>query len=290
MILTITPNPTVDRVYFIDNLEYGKVYRADKFKCSAGGKGINVAKVSKILESRVSAMGFVGGNTGDYIKNEISRLGICCEFTDVSGDTRTNVNISDSRGQSAEILEPGPSITDGEQINFFDSFTKACNNFNVICASGSLPRGLNSSFYSDIIKISSENNKRVIVDTSGETLKDILSFKPYMVKPNIDELSYLLGGEITTNQDIKDGLLFLYEKGVKVPFITLGAEGGAAYIDNKFYKFIAPEVKVINAVGSGDSTIAGIAVGIDRGMNIINSLSLEWLPGQQILNLKRPAL
>ncbi len=279
MILTITANPTVDRVYFVDNFQMGEVHRPERMVCSAGGKGLNVARVAHIMGEHTAAMGFVGGFNGEYIKSELHKLGIETDFTRVDGETRVCVNISDKNGLSGEILEKGPEVTLAQIEEFLKDFENHVDNYDIICASGSLPQGVDSSFYCEIIRISKAHGKRVIVDASGTVLEDVIEAKPFMIKPNRYELSLLMKKEVEAIEDVKNALIFLYEKGIELPLITLGKDGAMAYIDGEFCKFNSPNVKVKNTVGSGDSTVAGIATGLRRGMSITDSVKLGMAAG-----------
>ena len=279
MILTITANPTVDRVYFVDEFQMGEVHRPQRMVCSAGGKGLNVARVSHIMGDCAAAMGFVGGFNGEYIKAELQKLGIETDFTQVSGETRVCVNISDKNGLSGEILEKGPDVGAEEKESFLSEFESRVPECDIICASGSLPKGLDSDFYCDLIRIAKNNGKKIIVDASGKVLEDVIRAKPFMIKPNRYELSLLMKSEIDSPEDVKRALVFLRDNGIELPLITLGKDGAMAYTDNTFYKFNSPEVKVKNTVGSGDSTVAGIATGLRRGMSIIDSIKLGMAAG-----------
>ena len=189
MILTVTANPTIDRVYIIEDFEIGKVHRAGKVSRSAGGKGINVARVCHILGRETAAMGFVGGYTGEFIKSEVEKQGIKNLFTEISGETRTCVNVSDKSGKSGEILEAGPEVAEAEKEKFIAEFTENIKDYDIICVSGSMPRGLDTDFYKELVRIAKEQGKKIIVDTSGKALEEIINEKPYMVKPNNDDLS-----------------------------------------------------------------------------------------------------
>lgn len=279
MILTITANPAIDRVYFVENFEIGKVYRAKRFSRSAGGKGINVARVAHLLGRGTAAMGFAGGYSGDFIKSEIEKQGIKNLFTPISEESRTCINISNEYGVSGEILEAGPTILVEEKNRFLREYSDCVDDYEIICVSGSLPLGLTSDFYIELINIARNKGKKIIVDTSGNTLNDILSSKPYMVKPNQDEISVLMNKEITTDDHIKEALFYLMEKGVEIPFLSLGKEGSAAMIEGRCYRFLSPSVKVINAVGSGDSSVAGIATGLDMGYTIEKAIKLGMATG-----------
>ena len=279
MILTVTANPTIDRVYFVEDFELGKVHRVERVARSAGGKGINVARVAGIIGSQTAAMGFVGGYTGEFIKSEVEKQGIKNLFTDIEGETRTCVNVSDSNGKSGEILEAGPEITADEKVKFIKEFNENIDKYQVICLSGSLPKGLTPEFYAELVSIAKAKNKKIIVDTSGKALEEILKSKPYMVKPNDDELSELMKRKIVSDEDIKEALLFLYEKGVEVPFLSLGKNGSAAMAGGKCCRFITPNVSVVNTVGSGDSAVAGVAAGIDMGYSTEDAIRLGMAAG-----------
>ena len=279
MILTVTANPAIDRVYFIEDFQIGKVHRANRIKCSAGGKGLNVARVAHIIGCETAAMGFVGGYTGEFIKSEVEKQGIKNLFTEIKEETRTCVNISAPNGASGEILEAGPEVSAEERTRFIADYTSYINDYDIVCVSGSLPRGLTSDFYAELSQIAKEKGKKIIIDTNGKTLEEILCAKPYMVKPNEDELSVLMNREIETEDDIKDALFFLKEKGVEIPLLSLGKDGAAAMIDGCCYKFLTQPVKVVNAVGSGDSTVAGIAAGLDMGYSLEDAIKLGMATG-----------
>ena len=245
MIITVTANPAVDRVYRIDKFSMGEVHRPDKITVSAGGKGINVARVAKTLDAQVLALGFIGGHTGEYIEKCVKELGIECDFTKIKGITRTNVNITDRNGKSGEILETGPEILCREKEAFFNSFKKAIEKECIVVVSGSLPKGLDSSFYCEMIQLCHKKSRKIIVDTSGSTLVDIMKQKPFMVKPNKDELCFIFGKNIQSDDDIKSCLLEMKDMGVDVPFATMGKDGAMALIDSRFIKYSIPNTFIV---------------------------------------------
>ena len=279
MILTVTANPTIDKVYFVDELKLGGVHRPINTTATAGGKGINIARVATLLGEEAVALGFIGGSAGDFIREQIIKLNITEAFTNVSGESLTNFNISDSRGFSTELLESGPTVTKKEINALFEQFEAYADKCDIICAAGSLPKGADSSFYKELIRMAKAKGKRIIVDTSGATLLDIIDGAPFMIKPNRDELRDILGFEAKDDADIKKALLILYNKGIALPVITLGEDGAYAYIEDKFYRFLSPAVSVKNAVGSGDSFVAGVAVGISRGFTIPKAIALGMAAG-----------
>lgn len=279
MILTVSANPAIDRVYFVERFQMGAVYRPLKMTCTAGGKGLNVARVARILGAEVTAMGFAGGYNGEFIKAEVEKLGIADRFTPIAGETRICINIADSSGRSGEILEPGPAIEAAEAAQFLEEFQKTLSRCDVICASGSLPKGLDSGFYCELVRLARASGRKMIVDTSGSALEDVIKAKPYMVKPNRDELAKLLGSEIVSLSDVPDALRALHAQGITIPLVTLGSGGAMAYIDGQFYHYTTPDIPVKNTVGSGDSTIAGIAVGLQRGLTVRDAVRLGMAAG-----------
>ena len=166
-------------------------------------------------------------------------------------------------------LRPDSQLFGGEKLSDYD----------IICISGSLPQGIDESFYAEVIRLCKEEGKKVIADASEKVLGKIIDEKPFMIKPNRYELSVLMGKEISSRDDIKEALLFMKNKGIELPLITLGKDGAMAYIGERFYKFNSPCVEVKNAVGSGDSSVAGIAVGLSRGMNALDAIRLGMASG-----------
>ena len=142
-----------------------------------------------------------------------------------------------------------------------------------------MPQGIDESFYAEVIRLCKEEGKKVIADASEKVLGKIIDEKSFMIKPNRYELSVLMGKEISSRDDIKEALLFMKNKGIELPLITLGKDGAMAYIGERFYKFNSPCVEVKNAVGSGDSSVAGIAVGLSRGMNALDAIRLGMASG-----------
>lgn len=273
MILTVTANPAVDVAYFVDDFKMGEVHRPSRTVMTAGGKGLNVSRVASILGERVTAMGFIGGANGDFIRSEAEALGIRCAFTKVQEETRRNIDIIDAEGNVGEILEVGPEVTAEEERAFLDAFIREVEFHHIICISGSLPRGLGAEFYCNLVSIAREKGKMVIVDTSGGALERVLGMRPFMIKPNSDEMACLFG------TDPKTALLRMRERGVEIPFVTLGGDGAMLLEGDRFYKYCIPRLQTKNTVGSGDSTVGGIATGLSRGMPIRDAVRLGMAAG-----------
>lgn len=275
MIATITANPSVDRRYNIKKLEENTVQRTSVYQATAGGKGINVARVINSLDKKVAAMGFLGGNSGDFIYNELKDLNIENNFTKIRENTRTCINIIDENHKSIEILESGPEINKKEKLRFLDNYKNNITNYEIITISGSLPTGIEKEFYKKIIKIAKQYNKMVILDSSGRALKCGIKAKPDIIKPNKNEVEDLVGFSLETEKDYLKAGKNLQSMGAKNIALTLGKEGMYYLTEKEAYKVGIPEVKAVNVTGSGDSVVAGLAIALQQDMDIKRMLKFS---------------
>ncbi|HEL2219868.1 tagatose-6-phosphate kinase [Streptococcus suis] len=264
MILTITLNPSVDIAYQLDTFRLDTVNRVEKVQKTAGGKGLNVTRVLKQIGEDVVATGFIGGEIGSYVKKQLTRNDIKNSFVEIGSETRNCIAVLHD-GKQTEILEQGPTIQEHEALNFIEHLEIILNNVDVVVISGSLPKGLASNYYVKIIELCKKCGVAVVLDGSGEALKNVLESqqKPTVIKPNTEELSQLIGKEVTDDiQELKSVLSGQLFQGIDWIVVSLGAQGAFAKHNDKFYRVRIPKIKVVNPVGSGDSTVAGIAAGL----------------------------
>lgn len=271
MILTVTMNPAIDTLYEVPNFALGKVQRPNKTLMTAGGKGLNVARVAKLLGEDVGATGLLGGSRGEFIRANIEEQGIMNLFTPISGESRICINVIDSiQGESTEILERGPAISEDEYRKFVDDFKRLAKEASVITISGSLPQGVPDECYRTLV----ECGEKVFLDSGGAAFQLGLQAKPYMVKPNEDEIASLYPDLSLSSHGVSDdhvtAIQRLSESGVTLPVITLGAQGSLIGVGSAVYVVKAPIISAVNTVGSGDSYIAGCAVGAHRGYDPID--------------------
>lgn len=276
MILTITLNPAIDVRYEIDNFEVNGIFRGKASK-TAGGKGLNVSRVLRFLEEEVEASGFLGGNSGDWLSEKIESIGIKNSFIKTDVETRSCIAIL-GKGTQTEILEPGEKISSNFIDKFLEFFKKNFQRFEVICISGSVPQGIQQDIYKVLCEIASD--KKVILDTSGKFLLKGIEGNPYLIKPNKEELEGMLERELTSFSDLLEGAKEIKKRGCKNLLVSLGKDG-AIFIDEKndVYKVNIPKVSIKNPVGSGDSTIAGFAYGLNQKKSIEETLKLAMACG-----------
>ena len=264
MILTITLNPSVDIAYQLDTFHLDTVNRVEKVQKTAGGKGLNVTRVLKQIGEDVVAAGFIGGEIGSYVKKQLTRNDIKNSFVEIGSETRNCIAVLHD-GKQTEILEQGPTIQEHEALNFIEHLEIILNNVDVVVISGSLPKGLANNYYVKIIELCKKCGVAVVLDCSGKALKNVLESqqKPTVIKPNTEELSQLIGKEVTDDiQELKSVLSGQLFQGIDWIVVSLGAKGAFAKHKDKFYRVKIPKIKVVNPVGSGDSTVAGIAAGL----------------------------
>lgn len=268
MILTVTLNAAIDKLYLVDQLTDYTVMRVRECHNTAGGKGLNVSKVASLLGETVIASGFVGGHAGDAIESMLEQQGVAARFTRTASETRSCVNVRDlSTGKHTEFLEPGAPVTGQEAEAFLEGFRRLLPQAEVVCISGSVPKGISPGFYATLIREAKAQGKRVVLDTSGELLIQGVKAFPDLVKPNTDEIAQLLGRQVTSEEELLAAAKELKQSGIPTVVISLGKEGALVACDEGVYRGYPPEVEAVNTVGCGDSMVAGFAVGMSRGLS-----------------------
>lgn len=263
MIYTITFNPALDYISQVENFEIGKINRTQTEKILPGGKGLNVSIVLKNLGIESTALGFVAGFTGEELKTDIEQRGIKTDFVKVEkGLTRINVKIS-SKEETA-LNGNGPEVTEENIEQLLKKIDNIKNDDTVILA-GNIPKCINNNIYEIICKKLEQNKVRFIVDATKELLMNVLKYKPFLIKPNREELEETFKEKIETKEEIVEHAKRLQEIGAQNVLISLGGEGAILVTtENKEYFLNAPKGKVLNTVGAGDSMVAGFVAGYEK--------------------------
>lgn len=280
MLLTITMNPSIDISYPLAKFNLDTVNRVTETRKTAGGKGLNVTRVLKQLSAEVTASGLVGGFLGKQIQSQLEDENINHAFSQIKGETRNCIAIL-HEGKQTEILESGPTISYEEAQNFLNNFTELVKKSSMISFSGSLPAGLPTDFYRQMLEICQQYQKKVVLDCSGGALEAVLngSAKPFVIKPNLEELSGLLNRSVEL-ADLKEVLQNEQFSGIEWVVVSLGSQGAFAKHNEQFYRVNIPKIEVVNPVGSGDATVAGLLYALDQGktdqevLKIANTLGM----------------
>ncbi|QWH31968.1 tagatose-6-phosphate kinase (plasmid) [Bacillus mycoides] len=281
MILAVTMNPSVDISYPIQDFKLDDVNRVENIRKTAGGKGLNVARVIKQMGEDVLTTGVIGGTIGDYIIQELTKNDIRNHFYKINQESRNCIAILHDSKQT-EILESGPSLSAEEGTAFLEKYRELLSEVSLVTISGSLPKGLESEFYRQMVEIGREKGIPVIVDTSGEPLRQVLNHnvKPFAIKPNISELFELFGMEVEeSTSSLKQLLNNKLFHGIEWIVVSMGAAGAFLKHGGDYYRVTIPAIEVINAVGSGDATVAGLAVALKRKQAVSDILKTAMTTG-----------
>ena len=260
MIYTVTLNPSIDYIVRLDSFVSGITNRTTSEEYYYGGKGINVSCVLAELDLDSTAYGFVAGFTGDAIEKGIRNDRIITDFIKLKhGISRINIKIK--AGDETEINCQGPHISEQELERLLQKIDRISNGDTLVIA-GSIPNTMPDNIYEIMLERIKLKNVRIVVDATKKLLVNSLKYKPFLIKPNRQELSEIFGAEVKTEEDIEHYAKELQKMGARNVLISLGGEG-AMLIDENGGKHKAGVLKekVINTVGSGDSMVAGFVAG-----------------------------
>lgn len=282
MILTITMNPSVDISYPLNTLHINDINRVANVRKTAGGKGLNVTRGVKFSGIEVLASGIVGGTTGEYIQKQLDSDNIHYHFYVTKHESRNCIAIL-HEGNQTEILESGPTLGQKEVDAFLAHYQTLMDKAKVMTISGSLPQGFPVDFYATLIQIANKKGIPVLLDSSGKMLLATLvsEHKPYLIKPNKDELQQIIQMDIDVNdmasliKAVDHPLL----NAIPYIIISLGKNGAFARCHQQYYQVSIPKINVVNPVGSGDVTLAGLAVSIHENESIETMLKRAMTMG-----------
>lgn len=260
MIYTVTLNPSIDHIVETNEIQVGNTNRAVSESFLPGGKGINVSFVLKQLEISSTALGFVGGFTGDFIASKLKDANIETDFISLSNDfTRINTKLKEHTKclTETEINTPGPVISENEWKLFLGKLD-ALTSQDYLVLSGSIPRGVPENAYDVICEAVNKRGAKLIVDTSGESLCHALKHRPFLVKPNKAELEEVLQVQILDKKMAGLSAKKLIEMGAENVIVSMGNEGAVLVTKSGAYDEIdAFKGELVNSVGAGDSLVAG---------------------------------
>lgn len=276
MITTVTLNAAIDKTYFIPSFKAEHVNRVQQMYSEPGGKGINVAKVLHALGVDVTATGYVGGYTGQFIAASLKNRGVKQQFVSVEGESRLCLNVIDETGGTqTEILETGPVISKKKWEELTEEITSLAGKSEFVVFSGSLPRGLSDDAYALLTRIVHQHQAKPVVDTSGSALIKALAEKPFMIKPNRDELAAVMKKDRMTESDILHTMESWSKQGISLVVVSLGRDGALVAYEGEYYKVVPPAIEAVNPVGCGDAMVAGMVAGLSANLAIEETLALS---------------
>lgn len=278
MIYTLTINPSLDYIMEMDEICVGKMNRSKIEYILPGGKGINVSQVLSVLGVENVTILPAAGFTGEKLLEMLANRGIETQVIRLKeGDTRINVKVLGT--EETELNASGPKLGEREKRELF-SKVEELKEGDFLVLSGSVPKNLGDSFYAEIMEILSEKQVKVVVDTSGENLKNALQWKPFLIKPNVEELENLFGEKVDSREKVLSLAVKLRIMGAENVLVSLGKEGALLLTkEDKCYEMDAPKGEVINSVGAGDSMVAGFLAGFIKTKDMEKSLKFGIAAG-----------
>ncbi|WP_314919172.1 1-phosphofructokinase [Pseudomonas helleri] len=265
-ILTITLNPALDLTVRVPHLEPGEVNRSQTLLSHAAGKGLNVAQVLADLGHSLTVSGFLGEDNQQAFNALFARRGFADAFIRVPGETRSNIKLAEDDGRVTDINGPGPHVNDLAQHALLDKLDHIAASHDAVVVAGSLPRGVSAQWLRELVLRLKALGCKVILDTSGEALKEGLRAGPWLVKPNAEELSEALGHPVSSVASQVAAATELQTLGISHVVISHGADGVNWFSrGTQPLQALPPKVRVASTVGAGDSLLAGMVHGLISG-------------------------
>jgi 1-phosphofructokinase family hexose kinase len=295
MLVCVSANPAIDRRLRLESVALGEVNRAISARPFPGGKAAHVAMVAHALGAEVTWVGFLGGASGEECESGLSALGIPLTVVRTRAETRANLEIIADDGTVTEILEPGGGVTDGEVERLLsacrDIFAE-CGEGSQVALSGSLPPGAPADFYAELIRLAHVYSCRVLLDTSGEALRQGITASPDLVKPNRAETAWFAGRTICNADSAIEVAQQIIGAGARSVAISLGADGmiWQRAADSPPLISHPPRVTARSTVGCGDAALAGFAVAHVRGLPDQDALCLAVACGTANCLAESPGL
>ncbi len=280
MIYTVTLNPALDKTIYVDGFAVDEVNRVRSLREDPGGKGINVTKVVDALGGSSRALALLGGSVGRRIQDMLAAASIDYWAFEVPGETRTNTKVVDEElHTNTDINEPGPTVTAADLSAMLDALVDIVGEGDIVVLSGSLPAGAPADTYRTWVGACRDAGARVFLDASGGAFELGLEAKPYLVKPNEVELGAMLGRDLDTDEKVVEAARELVAGGIERVVVSRGGDG-AVFVDADGATVVcSPKVKVASTVGCGDSVVAALALGCDRGMDTRDVMVLAMATG-----------
>lgn len=272
MIITVTVNPAIDKVLIVDQFRLNETNRIrHQFTC-VGGKGTHVSFNLSLLGINSIVTGVIHGKVGQEILTFLSLDQIDLQLIILKeGNSRTNYVLIDGANNCTLLSEKGPMLDDAELDLLTDRYSTLVGEGDTVVISGDASNQ-KRNIQDKLINIAQRRNAKICLDTSGESLIKGVQRVPFLIKPNLDELKFLCGRELHSQEDILTAMDELTDLGIQIIVVSCGSKGSIVYAEGHYYKVIAPKVSVKNTVGCGDALLAGILAGFEQSLSIVANL------------------
>lgn len=281
MILTVTPNPCVDKTVFIERLEPGTFMRSKKCTCIPGGKGVNVSRAVKIMGRATKAMVVVGGHPGRHVVDMIENQdGIECVPAWVESQTRTITTVLEEPiHRQTAFFEPGSRVTETEARTIVETFRSEAQNASAVVFSGTVSDPAIKWLYRELVPIAKTAGAITVLDSHGDEFDLGLESGPYVAKPNVAELEEWVGHRLEGGSARWQAIDAVHERGVELVVVSLGKDGALVSRAGERFQVVPPAINEVNPVGSGDALVAGWVIGLLEGMDLVETARLGCAMG-----------
>ncbi len=265
-IVTVTLNPAIDQTLTIPNFTAGMVNRVQAARLDAGGKGVNVASFLADFGQPASATGFLGADNDGLFCRLFAQKGIADRCVRIAGQTRIGIKIADpAQRTTTDINFPGQAPTPADIERLFAILRELAATHEWFVLSGSIPAGVPAGIYADMVVTLA--GKKVVLDTSGDGLRQGVTAGPWLIKPNVDELRQLTGGCLETHAEIIEAArALIHQHAISSVVVSMGREGALFIEGDAALVAVPPAVEVRSTVGAGDALVAGIVTGKRQGL------------------------
>lgn len=291
LVTAVALNPAIDRTLTVPGFAAGATNRVTAARLDPGGKGINVARVLRALDTPAQVVGFLGEANGRLITTHLDSLAAGHRFVPVEGETRVNLKLVDPQtGALTEVNDLGFQV-DGAQLERLSCTIRVLlPDSGLLVLAGSLPTGVPVSYYQELTAMARQAGVPVILDADGDPLRAALPARPTLIKPNQGEAERLLGRSLSTRTDVVQAARALRELGPEMVVISCGAEGAVIAAAAGAWWATPPAIEPGSTVGAGDSMVAALAVALVNGLSHPEALRLATaagagtasLPGTQV--------
>lgn len=291
MIVTLTPNPSVDRTVSITDLQRGEVHRASASRIDPGGKGVNISRALTAHKDPTLAVLPAGGPQGHLLAELLAQAGIEVAIVAIDGSTRENLALVEPGGTTTKINEPGPLLSGSEADALLAAAVATLGDHpSWLVGSGSLPPGVEPDLYATLVRRCRDAGVPVAIDASGPALRHAVKAGPDLIKPNLEELEELVEASLNTLGDVLAASVALVTGGVATVVVSLGGDGALLVTESVTAHAVAPVSSPLSTVGAGDALLAGYLHATSSGSSAVDALStgVAWgaaavsLPGSRM--------
>lgn len=267
MILTVTLNPLLEKRLYFNSIKYNQTNRSSKEEFRSGGKGINVSRQLNALKMQNQAITFLGGQSGKILRSIYHEEQLNYLAVSTKAATREAVlTIDEKENNLTTFFPPNPIILESEAAEFAAKLEKMIANCSIVVFSGSSPCKETDFIFPYGIDLANKYDKISILDTYGNHLQNCIDKAPTVLHNNIDEINCSLNKNINSTEDKIEFLNYLYNKGIKLAYLTDGEKEFYCSKFNFHYKINPQNIKAVDSTGSGDAFVAGIAYGMEKDL------------------------